>query len=377
MASNALRHGGGGVARHRPADRRRLPDRGLRPGHGRPADAGGRPRPERGRPRALPHRGDGHRSTAGTSRPTTSTSGRCSRANGASERCGRGGRSPGASGGAPAVRRGWRTEAASARTWSTWARRRRPASPFSSEYGRTASRSSSASRRGSVIGAVGQALAGQRPGDVGASLSGYREDLFFACDGSGLPGRPCRTRLRLPGGSARCTRAAGGGRGENRRASSRSAAGRAPSEVSQVAAEIGLQAADVLGDRVDGRDHPGKRDRSRRARGGAEDGVQRLAAVVAQQHSVRRGLRLSRGRRAGLTGTAPTEPGDLDRRAGAGDPRAGQDNGSPRARIRPVATPDVGACAASRWPGSSGRPRGLTPGTATAPRGPAASPAIR
>ena len=143
---------------------------------------------------------------------------------------------------------------------------------------------------------------------------------------SGKPCRRCRTRLRLPGGSAPCTRARRrwvGARTVVRQ--SRSAAGSAPSEVSQVAAEIGLQAADVLGDRAVGHGHPGKRATGL--------GVLRMERRTASsgwlpwsRNSVRSGAgeRPSRRRRAGPYGNElRKEPGDLDRRAGTGEPRAG------------------------------------------------------
>lgn len=71
-------------------------------------------------------------------------------------------------------------------------------------------------------------------------------------------GRRRRTRLRLPGGSARCSGAVGGG---SRREPSCVEVGRRP-EVHRrrepAAADVGLQGR-WLGDRVVGRGHPGKR----------------------------------------------------------------------------------------------------------------------
>ena len=61
MASNALRHGGGGVRAAVRLTARRLPHRGVRRGRGRTAGAGGGPRPQRGRPGAVPDRRDVHR----------------------------------------------------------------------------------------------------------------------------------------------------------------------------------------------------------------------------------------------------------------------------------------------------------------------------
>jgi hypothetical protein len=125
---------------------------------------------------------------------------------------------------------------------------------------------------------------------TGASLTGYRKDLLSTSvtdpvDRPAVPhtsAPPWRVRA-LHRGSRRWVEARTVVR------HGRSAAGRAPSEVSQVAAEVGLQAVDVLGDRGVGHGHPGKGATGLGVlEGGAEDGVQRLAAVVAQQHSVRR-----------------------------------------------------------------------------------------
>jgi hypothetical protein len=206
------------------------------------------------------------------------------------------------------------------------ARRRRPASPCP-EYGRTASRSRERHRRTLVIGAAdGQVSC--RSETRGTRSVPHRVPVgpVLRLRRSGKPCRRCRTRLRLPGGSARCTRA-------RRRwvearivvRHSRSAAGSAPSEGSQVAAEIGLQAADVLGDRAVGHGHPGKRATGR--------GVLRMERRTASsgwlpwsRNSIRSGAgeRPSRRRRAGPYGNElRKEPGDLDLRAGTGEPRAG------------------------------------------------------
>src|SRR4051812_8802231 len=88
------------------------------------------------------------------------------------------------------------------------------------------------------------------------------------------------------------------------------------------------------------------------------------AGCRGRAHSVRM-------RRSGPQGNElQVEPGDLDRRAGRGDPLTGQDSGSPRVRTSPVAAGDVmdgiGQPVARE---RSGGPPGLTPGTATAPRG--------
>ena len=233
--------------------------------------------------------------------------------------------------------------AASAGTWSTWpgdvVQHRcvpRAAGPRPGRRERH--------RRRMVIGADGQVRAGQRPADaerpqrvpVGPVL--HLRRIRRA-------GRQCRTRLRLPGGSARCTRASR--RWVEARTvvrQSRSAAGSAPSEGSQVAAEIGLQAMDSARDRVVGHGHPGEEDdRSRRARGWS--GGRRPAAGCRGRATAFGQARacacLGGGEQALQGNELQTEPGDLDRRAGAGEPRAGQASGSPRARTSPVATPEV------------------------------------
>lgn len=80
------------------------------------------------------------------------------------------------------------------------------------------------------------------------------------------------------------------GRGENRRAS-KSVGGRACAVGGEPGGGRGRPAScgRARGPRRRSRSPGEEGDRSRRARGWAEDGVQRLAAVVAQQHSVRRG----------------------------------------------------------------------------------------
>lgn len=162
------------------------------------------------------------------------------------------------------------------------------------------------------------------------------------------------------------------GRGEDRRAS-KSVGGRSCTVGARPgAAEIGLQAGYSAGDRVVGRGHPGKRMTGRGVLG-----VERRTAsrgwLPWSRYCIRSGagLRPSRRRRAGPYGKElRKEPGDLARRAGTGEPRAGQDSGSPRAWTCPVATPDPGTCGGQPVARErSGRPLGLTPGTATAPRG--------
>jgi hypothetical protein len=120
--------------------------------------------------------------------------------------------------------------------------------------------------------------AGPRPGRRERTRRGHRRRRPRRLR---MPGRPCRTRLRLPGGSARCTRASRrevegravvrhvGRRPEVRRrkepgrprSAGRARSQRRPSRRSRSPGEGG--------------------DRSRRARGRAEDGVRRLAAAVA------------------------------------------------------------------------------------------------
>ena len=193
-------------------------------------------------------------------------------------------------------------------------------------------------------------------------------------DGSETPARRRRTRLRLPGGSARCTRASR--RWDEARTvvrRSRSAAGRAPSEVSQVAAE-GRPAGcgRARGTECVGHGHPGKRATGRGVLGWS-GGRRPAAGCRGRATSIRSGAvsRPSRERRTGRQGNElRKEPGDTDRRAGTGEPRAGADSGSPRARTSPVAAPGARACAGQPVARErSGRPCGLMPGTATAPRG--------
>jgi hypothetical protein len=107
-------------------------------------------------------------------------------------------------------------------------------------------------------GAAGQGWTGRRPGDGCVPSRVPVGPVVRLRDGSG-PGRRRRTRLRLPGGSARCTGAVGGG---SRREPSCVEVGRRPEEHRRRearAADVGRQEAEWLGDRVVGRGHPGKR----------------------------------------------------------------------------------------------------------------------
>jgi hypothetical protein len=68
-------------------------------------------------------------------------------------------------------------------------------------------------------GADGQGRTGQRPGGRGVPFPGTGRTCVAPRGRIRWPVRRRRTRLRLPGGSARCTGQSAGGRGENRRAS--------------------------------------------------------------------------------------------------------------------------------------------------------------
>ena len=169
-----------------------------------------------------------------------------------------------------------------------------PADPTSSAHRRsraagpgTGTGRSSGRRAGRRTGGLhddvppGQAPSGQRSGDDGRRPSGHRKDLG-----------PPRRRIRpdradgaasisasLEGPRAACG-AVGGG---SRRDAYSGEVGRRQEEHRRRGARwCACRVARSSGTRVGGRDHPGKRgDRSRRARGGAGDGVQRLGAVVA------------------------------------------------------------------------------------------------
>jgi hypothetical protein len=149
-----------------------------------------------------------------------------------------------------------------------------------------------------------RSLTGQRPGGR-MSLPGYREDLVLQPATIRCPGRRCRTRLRLPGGSARCTRASrrwveartvvrhvGRRPGVRRRRGAR-------------AADVGLQAESSARNRVVGRGHPGKK-----ATGLGVLEVERRTAsggwLPWSRICIRSGagMHLSRRRRAGPTGTS-------------------------------------------------------------------------
>jgi hypothetical protein len=204
------------------------------------------------------------------------------------------------------------------------------------------------------------------------SLTGYREDLCVACDGPGhRAGTAAHVCASREGPRAARGRAGGGSRRE-----------------SSCVRSVGGRECAVGGEPGGGRVRPCRL----RTCSGTESSVPiargRGQPVSACSRRVRRTAssgwlpwsrysigqareRLSRRRRAGPYGNElQEEPGDLARRAGAGEPRAGLDSGSPRARTSPVGTPDPGDCGGQPVARErSGRPLGLTPGTATAPRG--------
>ena len=173
------------------------------------------------------------------------------------------------------------------------------------------------------------------------------------------PDRLRRTRLRLPGGSARCTEGESAvveARTVVRR--SRSAAGSAPSERARWRPGIGLRLRTAQRPSRRSRSPGEGGDRSRRARGWS--GGRRPAAGCrgrATAFGQARGLRR-------LSGTSPGSPGTGS--AGRARPAAGHRGPGP-GRL-PHA--DAGTCGGQPVARErSGRPRGLTPGTATAPRG--------
>ena len=145
---------------------------------------------------------------------------------------------------------------------------------------------------------------GQRPGDGGRPGAGTGGCLVL----SPADPRPVRqrvTRLRLPGGSARCPRGAVGGGSRRERSCSEvgrrrrctvggSAAARRPRGVRELARPSG------------GRRSPGEVGDRSACSGGAEDGVQRPAAVVARR-AVRRGRRPDRCAGWALEGTGSGE----------------------------------------------------------------------
>jgi hypothetical protein len=186
-------------------------------------------------------------------------------------------------------------------------------------------------------------------------------------DGSGRPGRQCRTRLRPPGGSARCQRQSAGGRGEIRRAEKSAGGRRCTVGGEPGGGRVRPSGYGVVRRPRDGPDRPGEEgDRSRRAR------VERRTASSGRCRG-RASCGRTRGRRAQERRGGPcgnellSEPGDLDRRAGRGDPLTGQATGSPRARTSPVAAGESRAGDGHPVaPVRSRRPRGLMPGTGTA-----------
>jgi hypothetical protein len=211
------------------------------------------------------------------------------------------------------------------------------------------------------------------------SLPGYREDLFSACDDP-VPGRRRRTRPRLPGGSARCTRASrrwveartvvrnvGRRPGVHRRKGAR-------------AADVGLQAESSARNRVVGRGHPGKR-----ATGLGVLEVERRTAsggwLPWSRISVRSGagLRLSRRRRAGPTGTSSARSSGTwivaPARGIHGPDRTADHRGPGPGRWGLRTRSPAGA---SRWPGSVQAVRSvLRRGRPLLHEGPAASTVVR
>ena len=191
---------------------------------------------------------------------------------------------------------------------------------------------------------AGQVLPGQKSGMRTTGVVHHRipgEPVDRLGDESGVPGGQCRIDLRLPGGSARCVEQSAVGRGENRIAE-KSAGGRRGTVGGEPGGgRGGPVGAEVLGDRGDGRGHPGKERVTGLGvlDGVAEDGVQRLGAVVAQQRQPgAEGAGDGGGEEAGAGHEIEAELLEgLDRRAGGGDPLTGQDDGpAGPARARPL-----------------------------------------
>ncbi len=185
---------------------------------------------------------------------------------------------------------------------------------------------------------AGQVLPGQKSGVRATGVVHHRipgEPVDLLGDESGVPGGQCRIDLRLPGGSARCVEQTAVGRGENTIAK-KSAGGRWGTVGGEPGGgRSGPMGAEVLGDRGDGRGHPGKERVTVLGvlDGVTEDGVQRLGAVVAQQRQP--GAEGAGDRRCEEAGAGHEIQAELleglDRRGGGGDPLTGQDDGPARA----------------------------------------------
>ena len=219
-------------------------------------------------------------------------------------------------------------------TSSSIARRPRAAGPRPGRRERRAPRA--------IVGAAGQVASGQRPGDGGRPLPGTGRTC---CSPATDPvGRPAAPHASAPPWRVRALH---GGRvgGGSRREPSCVEVGRRPEVHRRRRARWRPRSACGRG-RARGPSRrsrsPGEGgDRSRRARGGAEDGVQRLAAVVARTAfgQARACAHLGGGAGPGNELRGSRGP---DRRAGRGT--AADRHGSPRARTSPVATPDAGTC---------------------------------
>jgi hypothetical protein len=274
---------------------------------------------------------------------------------------------------------GWRTRSCVRRHGVRGARRRRPASPSpASGAGPRPGRRERHCRRSS--GADGQVRTGQRPGDGNRPSPGTGricvspstvQDTGPALPHTSAP--PGRVRA-LPEGEPAV------GRGENRRASGRSAAGSAPSEASQVAAEFGRAGCGRARGPSRRFRSPGEEgNRSRRARG--ECGGRRPAAGCRGRAtaSVRRGSAYLGGGEQALTGTSSRRSPGTWHVAPARENR-GPDSTAGRRVPGPVRsvhrTPRTAG--ASRWLGSvQGVHSVLRRGRPLLHGGPAASTAVR
>ena len=185
---------------------------------------------------------------------------------------------------------------------------------------------------------TGACSAPARPGPLRSEIRGRRGRPSrtpggpgLRLDGSGRPGRRRRVDLGLPGGSARCPGAVGGG---SRRDAYCDEVGRRQEEHRRgwsqgVRVQVGVE----LVSRIDGHGHPGKEGRPVTACSGRCEGRRPAAGC--------------RGRAVVQVGARGARQG-----GGRGEPRVRQGDGSPRARASPVA---VGKDRAGLWEDRGGR----------------------
>jgi hypothetical protein len=120
------------------------------------------------------------------------------------------------------------------------------------------------------------------------------------------------------------------------------ASGGTPSEESQGTAEVGQVWKCAETEPTVAVPRRGAGNRSRRTRGRAEDGVPRLAAVVAQEHQPGATCAGHGGGRDAGAGDQIEAEGVVGvvRRGGGGDPLAGEESGSPRGFASPLSRGD-------------------------------------